>query len=63
MSNVVEYKLMDHARAAAIMMEDSQTGQRYLQVKHFITRGVPASILTFLVVITLGYGLMLLAHF
>jgi phosphate transporter len=48
---------------AAIMMEDSQTGQRYLQVKHFITRGVPASLLTFFVVITVGYGLMLLAHF
>ncbi|PQE26368.1 spx domain-containing protein [Rutstroemia sp. NJR-2017a BBW] len=42
----------------AIMMEDSQTGQRYLQVKHFITRGIPASILTLLVVITVGYGLM-----
>jgi phosphate transporter len=49
--------------SAAIMMEDSQTGQRYLQVKHFITRGVPASILTFLVVITVGYGLMLLVSF
>ena len=46
----------------AIMMEDSQTGQRYLQVKHFITRGVPASIITFIVVITIGYGLMLLAN-
>jgi len=46
----------------AIMMEDSQTGQRYLQVRHFITRGVPASIFTFLVVITLGYALMLLAR-
>lgn len=46
----------------AIMMEDSQTGQRYLQVKHFITRGVPASIITFVVVITMGYGLMLLAN-
>lgn len=40
------------------MMEDSQTGQRYLQVKHFITRGVPASIVTWLVVISVGYGLM-----
>lgn len=39
-------------------MEDDQTGQRYLQVKHFLTRGIPASILTFLVVITVGYGLM-----
>lgn len=45
------------------MMEDSQTGQRYLQVKHFLTRGIPASILTFFVVITVGYGLMLLASF
>ena len=44
------------------MMEDSQTGQRYLQVRHFITRGVPASLVTFVVVVTLGYGLMLLAH-
>ncbi|KAF7866909.1 hypothetical protein EAF04_005750 [Stromatinia cepivora] len=42
----------------AIMMEDSQTGLRYLRVKHFITRGVPASILTWLVVISVGYGLM-----
>ncbi|KAF2405030.1 SPX domain-containing protein [Trichodelitschia bisporula] len=47
----------------AIMMEDSQTGQRYLQVKHFITRGVPASLITFAVVVTLGYGLMRLAAF
>jgi len=44
---------------AAIMMEDSQTGQRYLHVKHFITRGVPASIITFFIIITVGYGLML----
>ncbi|CAG8959713.1 hypothetical protein HYFRA_00001619 [Hymenoscyphus fraxineus] len=43
----------------AIMMEDSQTGQRYLQVKHFISRGVPASLCTLLVVISVGYGLML----
>lgn len=40
------------------MMEDSQTGQRYLRVKDFILRGIPASLLTFLVVISLGYGLM-----
>lgn len=45
----------------AIMMEDSQTGQRYLQVKHFISRGIPASIITFVVVISLGYGLLLVA--
>lgn len=46
---------------AAIMMEDSQTGQRYLKVSHFISRGIPSSILTFLVVISLGYGLLLVA--
>jgi hypothetical protein len=40
------------------MMEDSHTGQRYLKVTHFISRGVPSSILTFVVVISFGYGLM-----
>ena len=40
------------------MMEDPQTGQRYLQVKHFIGRGIPSSVLTLIVVITVGYGLM-----
>ncbi|KAL3425502.1 SPX domain-containing protein [Phlyctema vagabunda] len=44
----------------AIMMEDPQTGQRYLQVKHFLTRGVPSSILTLGIVLTVGYGLMLI---
>ncbi|KAF1851649.1 uncharacterized protein K460DRAFT_271602 [Cucurbitaria berberidis CBS 394.84] len=47
----------------AIMMEDQRTGQRYLDVKHFLTRGIPASILTFLVIITVGYGLMLAVGF
>jgi phosphate transporter len=46
---------------AAIMMEDSQTGQRYLKVKHFISRGIPSSVLTLVVVITVGYGLMRVA--
>ncbi|KAI1840140.1 hypothetical protein JX266_013659 [Neoarthrinium moseri] len=41
----------------AIMKEDA-TGQRYLQVKHFITRGVPSSIITLAVVVTIGYGAM-----
>jgi phosphate transporter len=45
------------------MMEDSQTGKRYLRVRHFISRGVPASLLTFVTVITLGYGLMLVVGF
>ena len=43
------------------MMEDSQTGQRYLKVKHFISRGVPSSVITLVVVVTVGYGLMLIA--
>ncbi|KAF1829920.1 hypothetical protein BDW02DRAFT_592273 [Decorospora gaudefroyi] len=47
----------------AIMMEDQRTGQRYLEVKHFLTRGVPASIITFAVIITVGYGLMLAVGF
>jgi phosphate transporter len=41
------------------MMEDTRTGQRYLQVKHFISRGIPSSVITLLVVISVGYGLML----
>lgn len=41
----------------AIMKEDA-TGQRYLGVKHFITRGVPSSIITLAVVVTIGYGSM-----
>ena len=40
------------------MMEDSQTGQRYLKVRHFLTRGVPSSFIAFGVIISLGYGLM-----
>ena len=48
---------------AAIMMEDPQTGQRYLQVKHFISRGIPSSIMTFVVVISVGYGLMRIVGF
>ncbi|EPS45285.1 hypothetical protein H072_734 [Dactylellina haptotyla CBS 200.50] len=47
----------------AIMMEDGQTGQRYLRVGHFISRGIPSSIVTFVVVITLGYGLMRIIGF
>ncbi|OCT46170.1 putative transporter [Cladophialophora carrionii] len=45
----------------AIMMEVPETGVRYLRVKHFLTRGVPASIITFAIVITVGYGLMMAA--
>lgn len=45
------------------MMEDSQTGQRYLQVRHFLTRGIPASIIAYGVIVTVGYGLMLAVGF
>ncbi|KAG0131044.1 putative plasma membrane phosphate transporter Pho87 [Tuber indicum] len=47
----------------AIMMENSQTGQRYLRVQHFISRGIPSSVFSFLIVITVGYGLMLIVGF
>jgi phosphate transporter len=39
-------------------MKEDPAGQRYLQVKHFISRGVPSSIIALLVVITVGYGAM-----
>ena len=42
------------------MMEDSQTGIRYLKVKHFISRGVPSSVLTLCVILTVGYGAMVI---
>jgi phosphate transporter len=42
------------------MMEDSLTGQRYLEVKHFISRGIPASVISLVIVISVGYALMLL---
>ncbi|KAF7582435.1 SPX domain family protein [Clavispora lusitaniae] len=41
----------------AISMTD-EVGKRYLTVNTFITRGVPASIITYIFVITLGYGIM-----
>ncbi|EWC47677.1 hypothetical protein DRE_03297 [Drechslerella stenobrocha 248] len=47
----------------AIMMEDNQTGQRYLRVTHFISRGIPASIISLVVVVTVGYGFMRLVGF
>ncbi|RPA86965.1 SPX-domain-containing protein [Ascobolus immersus RN42] len=42
----------------AIMMENPQNGRRYLRVKHFLHTGVPSSVLTYLIVITIGWGLM-----
>ncbi|KIW14686.1 hypothetical protein PV08_07470 [Exophiala spinifera] len=45
----------------AIMMEVPETGVRYLRVKHFLTRGIPSSIMSFGVIVTVGYGLMMAA--
>lgn len=41
----------------AISMTD-ELGNRYLNVNTFITRGVPASLIAYIVVITVGYGIM-----
>ncbi|KAJ6129991.1 hypothetical protein N7512_002771 [Penicillium capsulatum] len=45
----------------AIMTEVPQTGQRYLQVHHFLSRGIPSSLMAFAVIVTIGYGLMYVA--
>ncbi|KAF7597071.1 low-affinity phosphate transporter [Aspergillus hancockii] len=45
----------------AIMTEVPQTGQRYLQVRHFFTRGIPASLMAWAVIVTIGYALMYIA--
>ncbi|CCK69196.1 SPX domain-containing inorganic phosphate transporter KNAG_0C00830 [Huiozyma naganishii CBS 8797] len=42
----------------AISMTD-KNGKRYLDVATFISRGVPASLLAWLCVVTLGYGIMI----
>lgn len=46
----------------AISMID-ETGERYLNVATFITRGIPSSLISYLVIVTLGYGLMVLIGF
>lgn len=46
---------------AAIMMEVPETGIRYLKVQHFLTRGVAATLLSYGVVVSIGYGLILVA--
>lgn len=43
------------------MMEVPETGVRYLRVRHFLTRGVPSSVLAGLTIVTAGYGLMIAA--
>lgn len=56
----MEQQLNSRCLTAAIMKEDA-TGQRYLNVKHFISRGVPSSLLTLSVVTTVGYAAMKIA--
>lgn len=41
----------------AISMTD-EVGKRYLTVNTFITRGVPASVIAYVFIVTLGYGIM-----
>lgn len=43
------------------MTEVPQTGHRYLKVRHFFTRGIPSSLMSFGVIVSVGYGLMYLA--
>jgi hypothetical protein len=46
----------------AIMMEN-EVGVRYLSVKDFLKTGVPASLITLIVVVMLGYALMRIVGF
>jgi di/tricarboxylate transporter len=46
----------------AVALEDP-TGQNYVDTMDFLKVGVPGSILTYLVIITLGYGLMVTIGF
>lgn len=46
----------------AISMTD-ELGQRYLTVNTFITRGIPASLIGYICVVTIGYGIMTAIHF
>jgi len=46
----------------AIMMEN-EVGVRYLSVKDFLKTGVPASLITFTIVVLLGYVLMRIVGF
>lgn len=43
---------------AAVMLENPETGHRYLKAKHFITRGLPSSLISLVIILTVGYVLM-----
>ncbi|POS85678.1 hypothetical protein EPUL_002506 [Erysiphe pulchra] len=42
----------------AVMLENPETGHRYLKAKHFITRGLPSSFVSSVIILTVGYVLM-----
>lgn len=42
----------------AVMLENPETGHRYLKAKHFITRGLPSSLISLVIILTVGYVLM-----
>lgn len=46
----------------AISMTD-EVGQRYISVNTFITRGVPASLIAYVITISVGYGIMTCLNF
>jgi phosphate transporter len=46
----------------AIMMEN-EVGVRYLAVKDFLKTGIPASLISFVIVVLLGYVLMRIVGF
>jgi len=46
----------------AIMMEN-EVGIRYLSVKDFLRTGIPASAITFVLVVLVGYTLMRIVGF
>jgi phosphate transporter len=46
----------------AIMMEN-EVGVRYLAVKDFLRAGIPASVITFVIVVSVGYVLMRIVGF
>lgn len=43
-------------------MKEDAAGRRYLLVKHFISVGVPSSVITLIVAVTIGYGAMVAAR-
>jgi phosphate transporter len=61
--------LLDHAMTdvrfpnmTAIMMEN-EVGVRYLGVKDFLRSGIPSSMITFVIVLLVGYVLMRVVGF